>query len=153
MFDSKPMCANTIVGWGEYKCTNGFDTLTAKYSRGPKTDGKYHPHWDLINSDGELVERVFAGKDEALSTAEKLLCRTPKKLTDEEASEMQAHKGSVTGIVKLSLAELIHCDGEGFLDLLNERLCDGLLHGYSYNIVGHDKKHVFLRVNALMDEY
>lgn len=58
----------------------------------------------------------------------------------------------ISGIVRVSLCDLLEKDQEGFLDQLNEELVgDIMLSDLYYKIVGHQENDLFLFVEAVID--
>lgn len=59
--------------------------------------------------------------------------------TEKEIRDNIDENGTICGIVRVELDEIIENDFEGFLDILSERLIDSpCLMGTDYKIVGHE---------------
>lgn len=62
---------------------------------------------------------------------------------EDEIKACMDENGMITGIVRMELSDLIDNDFEGFLDILSEKLIDGLsLMGIAYKIVGFEGDNV-----------
>lgn len=137
-------------GYGKFEATNGVDVVNAEFERGKKgEDGKFHPHWNLsINGHPSVF---WGGKDETVEYIRKLIAQPmDEPLSTEKAQKIQEQDGTVHGIVSVELSEMIECDLEAFLNMLNERLTEALLSDIYYRAVGIslDGNYLFFRASG-----
>jgi len=132
-----------------------FTRLVAEIHAGGMDDDLYDflaASMDLTRSEiHEILERAELAWEELKELSSSFCLDHP--LNAVNISNQMANNGCVTGVVMVSLDELISNDLEGFLDILSNRLIgNSLLQDVQYKVLSNHEDQLLIAVTGIVDE-